>query len=55
MKDICNKTKMKTNMMNKTVSILESILKEKPYLLKHNNLDQIILCCIMSSLSMNQK
>lgn len=55
MKEICNKTKMKAEMINKTVDILESIIKIKPYLMRQNNLDQIILCCIMCSLSMNQR
>lgn len=34
---------------------MQFILDKKPYLLKKNNIDQIILCCIMSCLSINEK
>ena len=35
--------------------MMKFIFEKKPYLLKNNNVDQIILCCIMSCLSINEK
>lgn len=35
-------------------NLLESILKLKPFLLHKNKIDQIIICCMSSFLTINQ-
>jgi len=52
--ELSREVKLEYKMIKRIQTTVETILKQKPFLLHKNKIDQIIVCCMTSFLSINQ-
>jgi hypothetical protein len=52
--ELSREVKLEHKLTKRIQHLIDTILKQKPFLLHKNKIDQIIICCMTSFLSINQ-